>query len=182
MSRIARRRNASSTMLRSRVWSGSSIVSMLSASVRIIPGIHHRSPATAPPSWRSVKVALSLSTRDAISCVVVIHTLPTIGNRVATTAPPRPEFCDAPSGIAKEFLAGEIDRRYHRCSPMLPFAASRRWCAALATQEQTTVSGNHRYTAACHACETTRSSSPPGLALLALFLGSRRSASSPAPE
>jgi hypothetical protein len=46
---------------------------MLSASVRIIG--HPPQPATAPPSWRSVKVALSLSTRDAISCVVVIHTL-----------------------------------------------------------------------------------------------------------
>ena len=46
MSRMARRRKASSTISRSRVWSGSSIVSMLLASVRTMPGIHHRSPAT----------------------------------------------------------------------------------------------------------------------------------------
>ena len=79
MPRMARRRNASSTIPRSRVWSGSSMVSMLSATVRISPGIHHRNPATAP-FLRSVNVSLSLSTRLVASKVVVIQTLPTIGN------------------------------------------------------------------------------------------------------
>src|SRR5262245_20360907 len=50
-------------------------------------GIHQRIPATSPPSFRSVKVALSFSTRAAASWVVVTQTLPTIGNRVETTGP-----------------------------------------------------------------------------------------------
>ena len=47
ISRIARRRKASSTIPRNRVWSGSSIVSMLLASVRTMPGIHQRKPGKA---------------------------------------------------------------------------------------------------------------------------------------
>ncbi len=72
-------------MPRKRVWSGSSNVSMLLASVRRMPGIHHCSPAIPPPSLRKVKLALSFSTRAAISCVVVIQTVPIIGNLTATS-------------------------------------------------------------------------------------------------
>ena len=67
MSSTARRRNASSTMLRRRVWSGSSIVSMLLATVPIIFGIHQGRPASTPPSLRSVNGALSFSTRAVAS-------------------------------------------------------------------------------------------------------------------
>ncbi|MDA9412375.1 hypothetical protein XH80_37975 [Bradyrhizobium sp. CCBAU 45384] len=59
---MARRRKASSTMLRSLVWSGSSIVSMLLAMVLTSPGIHQRRPAISPSSLRSVKIVLSFST------------------------------------------------------------------------------------------------------------------------
>src|SRR5262249_10394589 len=86
MSRMARRRKASSTMLRRRVWSGSSMVSMLTASVRSHPGIHQRRPATLP-SLRIVKVSLSFKTRPASSLVVVIQVLPMIGKRTSTTGP-----------------------------------------------------------------------------------------------
>src|SRR6266852_3694754 len=87
MSSTERRRNASSTMLRKRVWSGSSVVSMLLASAAIEAGIHQRSPATAPPSWRSEKTAVSFRTRAVASWVVVTQTGPTIGNLVAMTGP-----------------------------------------------------------------------------------------------
>ena len=63
------------------------MVSMLLASALTNAGIHHRSLATPPPSLRSVNVSLSFSTRAVDSYVVVIQTLPTIGNRVSTTAP-----------------------------------------------------------------------------------------------
>src|SRR5512134_455509 len=84
---MARRRKASSTIWRKRVWSGSSTVSMLLASDRRVGGIHHRSPAGPPPFLRSVNVWLSFRTRPAISCVVVIQTLPMIGNLIWTTGP-----------------------------------------------------------------------------------------------
>src|SRR5262249_26097882 len=75
-------------MLRSLVWSGSSVVSMLLASVRTMPGIHERSRATSPPSLRSVKVRLYFNIRSAASCVVVIQVLPMmIGKRTSTTGP-----------------------------------------------------------------------------------------------
>ena len=67
MSSTARRRNASSTMLRRRVWSGSSIVNMLLATVPITFGIHQGSPTSAPPSLRSVNSVPSFSTRAAAS-------------------------------------------------------------------------------------------------------------------
>src|SRR5215203_6321193 len=86
MSRTARRRKASSTMLRNLVWSGSSMDSMLTASERIEPGIHQRKPATLP-SLRIVNVSLSFRTRAAKSAFVVIQVFPTIGNRTATTGP-----------------------------------------------------------------------------------------------
>ena len=54
-------------MLRSRVWSGSSIVSMLLATVPISFGIHQGNPAGAPPSLRSVNVVLFFNTRTAAS-------------------------------------------------------------------------------------------------------------------
>src|SRR5215212_6801974 len=86
MSRMARRRKASSTMLRNRVWSGSSIDSMLTASARMELGIHQRRPATLP-SLRIVNVLLSFRTRAARSLVVVIQVRPTIGKRTLTTGP-----------------------------------------------------------------------------------------------
>ena len=55
------------------------MVSMLSATVRISPGIHQRNPATVP-FLRSVNVSLSLSTLLVASKVVVTQTLPTMGN------------------------------------------------------------------------------------------------------
>jgi hypothetical protein len=73
-------------MLRRRVWSGSSMVSMLTASARIRAGIHQRRPATLP-SLRIVKVSLSLRTRLASSLVVVIQVLPMIGKRTSSTGP-----------------------------------------------------------------------------------------------
>jgi hypothetical protein len=62
------------------------MVSMLTASVRIHPGIHQRSPATLP-SLRMVKVSLSFRTRPASSLVVVIQVLPMIGKRTSTRGP-----------------------------------------------------------------------------------------------
>ena len=122
MSRIARRRNASSTMLRSRVWSGSSIVSMLSAS----GADQSRASTTAarqqsPPSWRSVKVAAVLEHAATPSPVcVVIHTLPTIGNLHVNERPRRPQPRQAGRGIAEIVLAGEISSQCHgRSLPLL---------------------------------------------------------------
>src|SRR5215510_15687170 len=86
VSRTLRRRKASSTMLRRRVWSGSSMVSMLTASARTQPGIHQRKPATLP-SLRIVNVSLSFRTRPAISLLVVIQVLPMMGKRTFTTDP-----------------------------------------------------------------------------------------------
>jgi hypothetical protein len=63
------------------------MASMLFASMRTVRGIHQRIPATLPPSLRMVKVSLSFSTRPANSCVVVIQTLPTIGNLTSTMGP-----------------------------------------------------------------------------------------------
>ena len=63
------------------------MVSMLLASAPTKAGIHQRSPATPPPSLRSVNVSPSFRTRAVNSYVVVIQTLPTIGNRVSTTGP-----------------------------------------------------------------------------------------------
>src|SRR6516225_2344097 len=60
---------------------------MLLASARIIPGIHQRRPATLPSGLRKLKVALSLSTRETISCVVAIHRRPTSGSLTSTTGP-----------------------------------------------------------------------------------------------
>ena len=104
----ARRRKASSTIPRSRVWSGSSIDSMLLATARMMPGIHHRSPATVPPSLRMVNVSLSFSTR--------------LGQLLRRRDPDladdrEPDFDDRPGcpqpldrggGIAEILLAGEI--------------------------------------------------------------------------
>ena len=73
-------------MPRSRVWSGSSMDNMLTASVRIHPGIHQRRPASEP-FLRIVKVSLSFRTRLAISLLVVIQVRPTIGKRTSTTGP-----------------------------------------------------------------------------------------------
>ena len=73
-------------MPRKREWSGSSMLSMLTASVPIERGIHQRQPASVP-SLRMVKVALSFSTRLAMSLVVVIQVLPTMGKRTLTSAP-----------------------------------------------------------------------------------------------
>src|SRR6516225_4439280 len=60
---------------------------MLLASVRTIPGIHQRRPATLPSGLRKLKVALSLSTREAVSCVVAIQRRPMSGSLTSTTGP-----------------------------------------------------------------------------------------------
>jgi hypothetical protein len=77
------------------------MVSMLLASALTNAGIHHRSLATPPPSLRSVNVSLSFSTRAVDSYVVVIQTLPTIGNRVATTGPRARSLSMPPAGSRK---------------------------------------------------------------------------------
>jgi len=73
------------------------MVSMLTASVRIHPGIHQRTPATLP-SLRIVNVALSLRTRPARSPVVVIQIFPMIGKRTSTTGPAALSFASAAAG------------------------------------------------------------------------------------
>jgi hypothetical protein len=52
-----------------------------------IRGIHQGSPTTAPLSLRDVNSWLSFSTREAISCVVVIQIRPIIGSLTSTTGP-----------------------------------------------------------------------------------------------
>ena len=74
---------------------------MLLASVRRMPGIHQRNPAMLPSSRRNVKVASSFSTRSASSCVVVVHTDPTIGNRTSTTAPAARSRAISAAGLRK---------------------------------------------------------------------------------
>ena len=63
-------------------------------------------------------VSLSLSTRDAISWVVVIHTFPTIGN-LTHHGPCGAQARDGLSGIARKHLAREIQMPHDR-----PLAAS----------------------------------------------------------
>src|SRR5262249_44747264 len=63
------------------------MLSILLANTRNTRGIHQRSPASVPSSLRKVNTRPSLSTREAASCVVVIHTPPTIGKLAATTGP-----------------------------------------------------------------------------------------------
>src|SRR5690349_3376560 len=71
------------------------------ASVRTIPGIHHCNPATPPMLLRIVKVSLSFSTRSAVSCVVVVQTFPTIGNRTLTTGPVDRSFSISAAGLRR---------------------------------------------------------------------------------
>src|SRR6516225_7153286 len=87
ISRTALRRKASSTIPRNLVWSGSSTVSMFLVNTRNMLGIHQRSPAMAPSSFRKVNSWLSFRTREAISCVVVIQIRPIIGSLLSTTGP-----------------------------------------------------------------------------------------------
>src|SRR5262249_3704454 len=57
------------------------------ANPRNMRGIHQRNPTTVPLSLRKVNTRPSLSTRDAVSCVVAIQTRPMIGNLTSTTGP-----------------------------------------------------------------------------------------------
>src|SRR5262249_46223217 len=75
---------------------------MLLVNARNMPGIHQRIPATAPSSLRKVNTRLSFSTREAISCVVVIQTRPIIGSLTSTTGPAARNLSIAAAGSRKK--------------------------------------------------------------------------------
>src|SRR6516165_5161221 len=66
-----------------------------------MPGIHHWNPAMRPSSRRMVKVSVSFNTRSARSCVVVVQTFPTIGNRTSTTWPADLSLSISATGLRK---------------------------------------------------------------------------------
>jgi hypothetical protein len=74
---------------------------MLLASVRTMPGIHQRIPATVPSSLRMVKVSVSFRTWSASAWVVVAQSLPTIGKLTSTTGPRPRSFSIAAAGLRK---------------------------------------------------------------------------------
>jgi hypothetical protein len=81
---------------------------MLLVNARNIFGIHHRSPATVPSSLRKVNARLSFSTREAISCVVVIQNPTKNGQSGLDYRPSRSQPFNRGRRFAKEILAGEI--------------------------------------------------------------------------
>jgi hypothetical protein len=64
-------------------------------------GIHQRNPTTSPSSFRKVKIWLSLRTSFARSCVVVVQTVPTSGNRTSTKGPAALNFSISAAGLRK---------------------------------------------------------------------------------
>src|SRR5262245_38035355 len=118
------------------------MVNMLLARTLRRRGIHQRSPATSPSSLRSVKVALSFSTRAASSQVVVTQTLPMMGNLVATTGPAARKFVTPAAGSRKNSWRVKSTRAaiVHASPLSLPAKAGHPVCNARAMRQMRAIS------------------------------------------
>jgi hypothetical protein len=116
---MARQREGFVGDLRRRVWSGSSIVNMLAASVQIQPGIHQRNSATSP-SLRIVNVTLSFRMQPASSLVVMVHAFPMIGKHTSTTGPADRSFASRLAGNAQVVLTFVKSIRSMTSAPWVP--------------------------------------------------------------
>ena len=190
MSSTARRRNASSTMSRRRVWSGSSIVNMLLATVpmtfRHPPGQPDQRPALL--AQREQRAVLQHPRRRLVGRGDPDAAYDRESRRDGRTD--RAQLRDAGLRITKKRLAGEIELHMpcHRAVPHCRFATRSRWCATVKPQGspfliapaviRSPIRRARLTPAACRGCGTTRSSSAPTPGPSCALPRSRRSASS----
>src|SRR5215469_5883711 len=84
---------------------------MLLVNARNIFDINKRIAATVQSTLRNVNTRLSLSTQEAISCVVVIQTRPIMGSVTSTTGPAARNFSIAAAGSRKKSWLVKSTRR-----------------------------------------------------------------------